>query len=164
MFVRLAIIAIAAICCSAGDSNPVPLNALEVKFQNTLTNCVLNGRWCTTKKGEMAEEYHDQYTILGATKSGKDSWEIRARVQFAGRNLTVPVPVKLRWAGDTPVIVLDSVSVPGVGTYSARVLIHGNTYAGSWSTKDEGGMLHGTIHREGPVAKAARESEKQRTN
>jgi hypothetical protein len=95
----------------------------------------------------MTEEYHEKYTIQGATKSGKDSWLIYARVQFAGKDLTVPVPVKLKWAGDTPVITLEKVSVPGLGTYSARVLIYDETYAGIWRANGDGGMLHGIIER-----------------
>ncbi len=96
----------------AADTNGPALTPLEKKFKNTLSNCVLNGRWCTTKKGQMTEEYQEKYTVQSATKSGKDAWVIHARIQFAGKDLTVPLPVKLKWAGDTPVITLDKVSVP----------------------------------------------------
>jgi hypothetical protein len=135
------------VCARAADTNRVALTPQETKFKSTLSSCVLNGRWCTTQKGQMTEEYQEKYTIQGATKSGKDSWLIYARIQFAGKDLTVRVPVKLRWAGDTPVITLDKVSVPGLGTYSARVLIYEETYAGTWRANDDGGMLHGIIER-----------------
>ena len=135
----------------AADINRLTLTPPEMKFRNTLSNCVLNGRWCPTKKGQMTEEYHEKYIIQSASKSGKDTWTIRARIQFAGKDLTIPVPVKLRWAGDTPVITLERVSVPGFGTYSARVLIYEDTYAGTWVTDGEGGMLHGIIEKSPPA-------------
>jgi hypothetical protein len=30
----------------------------------------------------------------------------------------------VKWAGDTPFIVLEKVSIPGLGTFSARVLLY----------------------------------------
>jgi hypothetical protein len=129
------------------NSHRLNLPALEEKFRNTLSNCVFNGRWCLIEKGKLAEEYQDKYTIQGATKSGNDVWLIYARIQYGGKDLTVPVPVQVKWAGDTPVITLDKVSIPGLGAYSARVLVYENTYAGTWSANDHGGMLHGTIER-----------------
>jgi hypothetical protein len=132
---------------SSGNTNSARLSEREQKFRNTVSNSVFDGRWCLVEKGKLTEEYQDKYTIQGATKSGNDVWLIYARVQYAGRDLTVPVPVQLKWAGDTPVITLDKVSVPGLGTYSARVLIYENTYAGTWSASNHGGMLHGTIEK-----------------
>ena len=37
--------------------------------------------------------------------------------------------------------------VPTLGTFSARVLIHGDQYAGTWSGKDHGGQMYGHIAR-----------------
>jgi len=53
--------------------------------------------------------------------------------------------VHVKWAGDTPVIVLDKVGIPGAASYSARVLIYEKTYAGTWSGGDHGGLLNGVI-------------------
>jgi len=68
-------------------------------------------------------------------------------MQFRGKEVSVPVPVQVKWAGDTPVIILDKVTIPGMGTYSARVLVYEKTYAGTWSAGDHGGMLHGLIKK-----------------
>jgi hypothetical protein len=130
----------------SSDLHP-PQAALEDKFKAMLSNCILDGRWCTTKNGKMTDEYQDKYNIRGATRTGKDLWTIDARIGVLGKSVTIPIPVRLSWAGDTPVITLDKVSVPGFGTYSARVLLFGNSYAGAWSAKDHGGMLHGTIEK-----------------
>jgi hypothetical protein len=150
MLKPLVILLLALNFTRAADTSPVALTPEETKFKNTLSNCVLNGRWCTTQKGRMTEEYQEKYTVQSASKSGKETWLIHARIQFAGRDLTVPVPVKVKWAGDTPVITMDKISVPGLGTYSARVLIYDDTYAGTWFANDHGGMLHGIIEKPTP--------------
>ncbi len=54
--------------------------------------------------------------------------------------------MQVKWAGDTPVITLDNVGMPGGGnSYSARVLIYDKTYAGTWSGGDHVGLLNGVI-------------------
>ena len=120
---------------------------LEKKFKELLTDCVFNGHWCMVNDGKLSEEKSEKYTITGATKSGQDVWLIYAKIQYRGKEVNVPVPVQVKWAGDTPVITLDKVSIPGMGTYSARVLVFDKTYAGTWSAGDHGGMLHGLVQK-----------------
>jgi hypothetical protein len=110
-----------------------------------LTNAVLTGRWCLIQNGEMTADKADKYRIQGATRIGGDSWLINAHIQYGERDFVAPIPVKVKWAGDTPVIVVDNLPVPGGGTYSARVLFHDNTYSGTWSGTNHAGLLHGTI-------------------
>jgi hypothetical protein len=114
---------------------------------------VFDGRWSPLEKGKLGPEYNDRYSIQGISKSGKGVWLVYATIEYAGKDITVPVPVKVKWAGDTPVITLDKVSIPGMGTYSARVLIYEGTYAGTWSAGDHGGMLHGVIEKQGKTTK-----------
>lgn len=120
---------------------------LEQKFKELLTDCVFDGHWCMVNNDTLSEEKAEKYTITGATKSGGDVWLIYARMNYRGREVSVPVPVQVKWAGDTPVITLDKVTIPGMGTYSARVLVFEKTYAGSWSAGDHGGMLHGLVQK-----------------
>jgi len=72
-------------------------------------------------------------------------WLITARIQYGKNDFVAPVPVVVKWAGDTPVIVLDKVGVAGSGEFSARVLVYDKTYAGTWSGGDHGGLLNGVI-------------------
>jgi hypothetical protein len=141
-----------AVAQETRDSSPskpeTTLTAREKKFQETLRESLFTGRWAFIKEGKLSEEQEEKYTILRAVKTGEDRWIIYARVQYGSRDLTVPVPVDLKWAGETPVITLDSVSIPGLGTYSARVLVHEKTYAGSWSASDHGGVLYGVIEKQ----------------
>ena len=151
------------IFCSAAlaaDAPPADRAALEAKFKETLANCVFNGHWCMVRDGKLGEEREEKYSIEGATKSGSDVWLIYARIQYGDKDVKVPVPVQVKWAGDTPVITLDNVSIPGLGTYSARVLVYDKTYAGTWSAGDHGGMLHGLIERAAGAGKAAPKAEK----
>lgn len=129
------------------ESATASMSEAEKKFQNTLANCTFKGRWCLIKDGELGEEREDKYTILRASKTGGDNWLIFARVQYNNKDVTVPIPVQLKWAGDTPVITLDNMAIPNLGTYSARVVVHDNSYAGNWSAGDHSGMLYGLIEK-----------------
>jgi len=118
---------------------------LEANFKATLTKATFKGRWCSIKDGLLGPEKEDKYSIRSVTKIGGDMWLISARVQYGKNDFVAPIPVQVRWAGDTPVITLDKVSVGGSGEYSARVLIYQKTYAGTWSGGDHGGLLNGVI-------------------
>jgi hypothetical protein len=61
----------------------------------------------------------------------------------------VPLVIPVKWAGDTPVISVTDLSIPGAGTYTARVMIYRDQYAGTWSGVDCGGHLWGRIERAG---------------
>jgi len=130
----------------ASPDKPKPSpEELEAQFKATLTQATLAGRWCSIKDGQLGPEKEDKYTILGVTKLGGDVWLINARIQYGKQDFVAPIPVQVKWAGDTPVIVVDKVPVPGGGTYSARVLIYEKTYAGTWTGGDHGGLLNGVI-------------------
>src|SRR5882724_5249705 len=114
---------------------------LEATFKATLTKATLSGRWCSVlpdgKKSEgrlkLGPEKEDKYTIVGVTKLKGDSWLIRARIQYGKVDVVAPIPIQVKWAGDTPVIIVDKMAMPGGGTYSARVMIYESTYAGTWT-------------------------------
>lgn len=121
---------------------------LEAKFKGALTRATFSGRWCGIKDGKLTPEKEDKYTIVGVTKLGGEMWIINARIQYGEKDFVAPIPVMVKWAGDTPVITLDNVGLPGGNTYSARVLIYNKTYAGTWSGGDHAGLLNGVITNE----------------
>ena len=118
---------------------------LEANFKATLTKATFKGRWCMIKDGQLGPEKEDKYSIQSITKIGGDMWLINARIQYGKNDFVAPIPIQVKWAGDTPVITLDKVGVAGSGEYSARVLIYDKTYAGTWSGGDHGGFLNGVI-------------------
>jgi len=123
----------------------------ERKFERTLARSVLKGTWqMTTFEGDrpkapLGEARTDQYTIDKLSKAGGDYWIISARIQYADKDVTIPVTVRVTWAGETPIIVLDKMALPGLGTYSARVIVDGHFYAGTWHGVNYGGVLSGEI-------------------
>ena len=124
------------------------MNALEAKFAKTLTDSIFVGRWSLVRDGELSPEKDEKYTIHSAVKVGdNDQWIITARVQFGQADVSVPVPVQVKWAGDTPVISVTNLGIPGLGSYTARVVVYDGTYAGTWSGKNYGGLLNGVIRK-----------------
>jgi hypothetical protein len=135
----------AAAFLSAEDSVP-SRDALEAKFKATMANATMAGKSIPLKDGGLGTPRDDSYTIVSAEKQAGDVWVINAKFKEA----VVPIPVKVQWAGDTAVIVVDNLQMPGKyagsgSSYTARVLIHEHTYAGSWSGGDHGGLISGTI-------------------
>lgn len=132
---------------SAAKTGP-SMAELEGKFIATLANATLSGRWSGIKDGALTPEKEDKYTIIGVKKVSGDSWIVSARMQYGKQDFVAPIPVQVKWAGDTAVITLDNVGIPGGNSYSARVLIYGDTYAGSWSGGKHAGLMSGIITRE----------------
>lgn len=89
----------------------------------------------------------EAYDISGALPLGGDLWAITARIRYGDTDVTVPVPVAVKWAGDTPVITLDTITIPGLGTFSSRVVLDGDRYAGTWQHDAVGGHMFGRIER-----------------
>lgn len=123
---------------------------LEEQFKETLTNATFIGRWCLVKDGELGPEQEERYDLRGVSKLGEDIWIIQARIRYGEKDVTVPIPVHVKWAGDTPVISITDLGIPGLGTYTARVVIYDKTYAGTWSGGRHGGLLHGIIQKADP--------------
>lgn len=136
---------------------------LEKDFREMLTGATLTGVWqMTGDKGLTGTEpltppKEERYTIASVTRLAEDYWLVSARIQIAqDKDVTVPVPVRVIWSGDTPVMTLDDVGVPMLGTYSARVMFYRDFYSGIWlsNEKNYGGVMAGRITREGTSAPA----------
>lgn len=131
----------------AGKDAPVDQEALYKKFAESMTGVKLVGQF-TVRGKENDKPARDEYTILSATKmENGDYWLIKARIQYGKNDLTIPMPLQVKWAGQTPVITLDQVSIPGLGTFSSRVVIDGTMYAGTWTHDKVGGHMFGTIEK-----------------
>lgn len=118
---------------------------LEAQLAETLTDAVLTGTWQLIEGDGLGKPKADKYTILKAQKLVGDFWLITARIEYGDKDVTVPLPLRIVWAGDTPIITLSDLNVPGIGRYSARVMIHRNLYSGTWFGVGYGGVLSGTI-------------------
>ncbi len=109
------------------------------------------------KDRELAE---DRYDILSIRKAETaDDWIIRTRIRYGQFDVTIPVFVEIQWAGETPMIIVDKLAIPGLGTFDARVLIHDDRYAGTWQHDAVGGHLFGRLEptEEAPAEEAPAE-------
>lgn len=114
-------------------------------FTKAMTNVKFVGRF-TIAGDDDKDPIRDEYTISSVAKVGEaDLWIVSARIRYGSVDLTVPVPVEVKWAGKTPVITLDNVTIPGLGTFSSRVVIDGPLYAGTWQHDAVGGHMFGKI-------------------
>ena len=115
---------------------------LEAAFAERLTNVKLVG--FTTLDGEEGVK-EDSYTIQSATKLEDGRWRFVAQIEFGGRAVPMAMALPVEWAGDTPVITVDDMKFPMMGSYTARVLFHGDQYVGVWTGKGYGGQMYGKV-------------------
>jgi hypothetical protein len=121
----------------------VEMNEAERAFSESLTGAALTGRF--TVDGDPNAPKEERYEVVAATKVGEHDWVIVARIVYGQNDIKVPVPVKIHWAGDTPVLSLTDLAIPGLGTFTSRVMFYGDRYAGTWQHGDKGGHLFGGI-------------------
>ena len=130
------------------DAGTEKLSEKELAFQKRMEKVFFEGQWCLVKDGKLGPWKIDKYTIQSARKVKDNDWVITSRIQFGNVDVNVPLTVQVYWAGDTPVISVTDLQVPGAGTYTARVLVYQDTYAGSWFGKGYGGQMTGTIRNQ----------------
>ena len=97
-------------------------------------------------------------------KSDGDVWIFTARVKYMQFDATLPIPVPVKWAGDTPVVTLTDAVLPGLGDkFSCRVIFHEDRYAGTWQHGDFGGHMFGRIEKQEKKNTAGAKDERQRS-
>ena len=127
----------------AAAKAPPDRAALEKQFAETMSGATMVGRFTTTgTKDDPAEE---KYTLGPVKKLKGDFWSFVTRIQYGERDITVPLSIEVLWAGDTPVISLTDMEIPGMGKFTARVLVYKDHYSGYWDGGDHGGTLFGRI-------------------
>jgi len=146
MSARLATILLFLYAGCARKPSTDPQADLEQKFQQMMSGVTLIGHSASLKDESTAGE--EKYIIEKVSKLGGETWLFNARIQYGSHDVPVPLPVTIKWAGDTPVITITNVTIPGLGTYTARVLLYQDQYAGTWSSKDHGGQVFGKIVRQ----------------
>ncbi|MGD9634459.1 MAG: hypothetical protein AB7G28_19310 [Pirellulales bacterium] len=118
----------------------------EAALASMLSGATLEGSFTVTGR-EAAKLTSDKYTLGEVKNVGGNNWLFPTRVQYENKDITLPLTLPIEWAGDTPVVVVDNVGMPGLGTFSARVLFFNDHYAGYWQHGEVGGSLFGRIHR-----------------
>lgn len=125
------------------------IDARNERFSKMFSGSVLRGQF-TIDGRPLNQLKQEGYEIVRAKKLPKgDQWSIEARIKYGKYDLVVPVPLDVKWAGNTPVLTLDKITIPGMGTFSARVLLHDDRYAGTWQHDEVGGHMFGKIELKG---------------
>lgn len=142
---RVAVIDKTLIADVAQSGDKSERQTLYEKFTKLLTGAKMTGQYTVDGK-PLTDLKEESYTIEKVEKQDDgDLWVITARIKYGKRDFTVPVPIEVKWAGTTPVLTLDDLTIPGFGTFSARVVLHKDKYAGTWSHGEVGGHLFGLI-------------------
>jgi hypothetical protein len=141
----MAVLSVSMALAGCAKKVPTTQDALDRQFAAMMKGATLVGRSTRINNDKIIGE--EKYVIESASKLTSETWLLHARLQYGGHDVPVPVPVVIKWAGDTPVITLTDLAIPGMGSFTARVLLYGNQYAGTWSGKGEGhgGQIFGKI-------------------
>ena len=131
------------------EREALPMSPAEQAFADAMSGAALVGQFTV---GEAMAPKPERYELGQVRKVGEHKWVIPARIRYGDHDVTLPITLPVKWAGDTAVIIVDNVGFPGLGTYSARVMIHNGRYAGYWHGADHGGHLFGAIEKEKPNA------------
>ncbi len=140
-----AVLALSVLLIAGCSRKPAanPSAELEKQFEQMMTGAVLVGH--STLDGREGLSGEERYSIDRVSKLTGEVWMFEARMKLEGHEIPVPIPVTVKWAGDTPVIEVTDTGIPGMGTYTARVVLYRDRYAGTWSGKNHGGQLFGAI-------------------
>jgi hypothetical protein len=143
-----AAILVAALVVFGINRTEAPQSEIERNrvFAESMSGVTLVGN--STRLSREGVSGPERYHIDGINHVSGDTWLFRTRLNYHGTEIPVPIPLTVKWAGDTPVITLTDLAIPGVGTYTARVMLYRDQYAGTWSAKKGGGQIFGKIVRQ----------------
>ena len=126
-------------------ADPASLTDRERAFAERMQNVALEGHF-TIEGVELGDGNPELYEISSVTKLDGDRWRFNVHMTFGSVDATVPVVVPIVWAGDTPMVSITDLAIPGVGDeYGARVIFYDDRYAGTWDAGQYGGLMYGTI-------------------
>ena len=115
-------------------------------FSESMTKVRFKGVF--TVDGSKRPPLEETYEIHSVQKFGEeDLWIFTARIKSGNKDVTLPMPLPVKWVGEIPVISMQDFTIPGLGTFSAHVVIDRHKYAGTWAHGNKGGHLYGTISK-----------------
>jgi hypothetical protein len=124
---------------------PESLTDLERQFRERMRNVTMVGTFTVVGR-EKRNPDPDRYDIASVEKVGDNLWRFNAKMDCCGSGV-LPIVVPMQFVGDTPVIMMTDTSLPGIGTFTVRVLFYGDRYAGTWQHGAVGGHMSGRIEK-----------------
>lgn len=128
--------------------------AAEQAFSAALTGATLVGNFTIDAEKPVDPTQllkPDRYELATVNKVKDDIWLF----VYVHKGVPIPLTMKVLWAGTTPVLTLDEFTIAGMGTFSGRVMFHGNRYAGTWQHGSKGGLMFGKIETAAAKKQAA---------
>lgn len=124
------------------------------QLEQTLTGATLAGNFTVTGGSGDTKLSAERYELKTVKHVGDNMWLFATRIKYGEHDVTVPLTLPVYWADDTPVISVTNMGIPGLGTYTARVMIYADHYAGFWSGANHGGHLFGVVEKAKEAAAA----------
>ena len=116
------------------------------RFEKSMKNVRFEGYF--TVEGSDRPPSKETYEISSVQKFGEEElWIFTARIRYGNKDVTLPMLLPVKWIGEIPVITMNNFNIPGLGTFSAHVVIDGKKYAGTWTHGKVGGHLYGKIEK-----------------
>jgi hypothetical protein len=137
--------AVLSFCTVAVRADKADQKTLDKELTKKLTGATMVGQFSIDGHEDAKKPHTDRYEIESAEKVAGNRWVITARIKYGQHDVKLPVTIEILWAGDTPVITLTNAVVPGMGTFTSRVMIYGDRYAGTWQHDKVGGHMWGKI-------------------
>ncbi len=132
---------------ASGDEKSAEQKDREDDFARMMSGATLVGRFTILGKDE-SKMPAEEYTISRCEKLPEgDLYRFTARIKYGEVDTELPLDLPVLWAGDTPVITLTNMWIPGMGTFSSRVMFYKDSYAGTWQHDEVGGHMFGVIRR-----------------
>lgn len=129
---------------AAADAKAAADKAAVIKgFTKQLSGSSLVGQFTLDDAPADKALKPDRYQIATVNHVSGDSYLF----VYLHKGVPIPLSLKVLWAGKTPVITLDDFTIAGMGTFSARVMFHGDRYAGTWQHGKKGGLMFGKIEK-----------------
>ncbi|MEE2777384.1 MAG: hypothetical protein VYE73_11575 [Acidobacteriota bacterium] len=117
-------------------------------FEETMNGAQLLGQF--TIDGMNIPIQPESYSVSKVEKLDDGRWLFVATMKYLENEISLPMPFKVVWSGDTPVITLTDEPIEGMeGSFSARVLIYDGLYAGTWKHDAFGGHMWGKVVKPG---------------
>jgi hypothetical protein len=88
----------------AKKRTPSSQERLGKEFEQMMAGATLVGHSTMTNREGISGE--ERYSIDAISKIGSETWLIRTRMKLGSHEIPFPIPIVIKWAGDTPVIAL----------------------------------------------------------
>jgi hypothetical protein len=126
--------------------DPASLPDAERQFIERMSGASLVGRFTIAGRDDRPAR-PERYDLSSVEKVGEDLWRFNARLRYGDVDTTLPIVVPMRFAGDTPMISITDLTIPTLGTFTARVFFQGDRYSGTWQHGEYGGHMFGKIEK-----------------